>query len=71
MPVVREPQWSVNAIVSPRVTATRQCLPSLSSHLPPPFLSRFIYVAISGSSIGLPRMSELSKEKQTVYLRRI
>lgn len=46
-----------------------------SSFLPPffpPFL-RYIYVAISGSSIEiplLPRMSELSEEKQTVYLRR-
>jgi len=41
----------------------------LSSFLPS-FLPRYIYVTISGSSIGLPRMSELSKEKQTVYLRR-
>lgn len=44
-------------------------LPILSSFLPS-FLPRYIYVTISGSSIELPRMSELSKEKQTVYLRR-
>lgn len=73
MSAAREPQWSVNAIISLRVTATRQRLPS--SFFPfflflPSFLSRYIYVTISGSSIELPRMSELSKEKQTVYLRR-
>lgn len=61
----------------------RRFLPHSSSFLLPPsfllsffpsflpsFFSHYIYVTISGSSIGLPRMSELSKEKQTVYLRR-
>lgn len=74
MSAAREPQWSVNAIISLRVTATRQRPPLVFFAFflfLPSFLSRYIYVAISsGSSIGLPRMSELSKEKQTVYLRR-
>lgn len=62
--------WPVNAMVSLRVTATRDSvcprfLSSISPFLPFSF-SRYVYVAISGSSIELSLISELSKEKQTV-----
>lgn len=76
VPTASEPQWSVKRDSITARHGNETAFP-LAFHpfflfMPsflPSFLSRYIYVAISSSSIGLPWMSELSKEKQTVYLR--
>lgn len=80
MPATREPQWSVNAIVSPRVT--RQRLPpslsshsSLSSSFPPPtfLLSSLVIFTLRYPVVrsGHPGCQSCRNEnKPWVYLRR-